>query len=120
MSGSPPNPRDPYLRLHAVNVYVRNQERSLRFYLDQLGFDLAFDGRLPSGDRWVAVAPSDGGAVLSLIAPAPTSKEYKLIGRATQAYSSPKTWPPSFESGASAECASGTRRASGASTTIRE
>ena len=84
MSGSPPDLRDPYLRLHAVNVYVRNQERSLRFYLDQLGFDLAFDGRLPSGDRWVAVAPPDGGAVLSLIAPAPTSKEYKLIGRATQ------------------------------------
>ena len=84
MSGSPPDPRDPYLRLHAVNVYVRNQERSLRFYLDQLGFDLAFDGRLPSGDRWLAVAPPDGGAVLSLIAPAPSSKEYKLIGRATQ------------------------------------
>lgn len=84
MSGSPPDPRDLYLRLHAVNVYVRNQERSLRFYLDQLGFDLAFDGRLPSGDRWVAVAPPDGGAVLSLIAPAPTAREYKLIGRATQ------------------------------------
>jgi serine phosphatase RsbU (regulator of sigma subunit)/catechol 2,3-dioxygenase-like lactoylglutathione lyase family enzyme len=84
MNGFPPETRDPYLRLHAVNVYVRNQERSLRFYLDQLGFDLAFDGRLPSGDRWVAVAPPDGGAVLALIAPAPTSKEYKLIGRATQ------------------------------------
>ena len=27
-----------HLRLHCVNVYVRNQERSLRFYLDQLGF----------------------------------------------------------------------------------
>ena len=52
MTGSRPDPRDPYLRLHAVNVYVRNQERSLRFYLDQLGFDLAFDGRLQSGERW--------------------------------------------------------------------
>ncbi|HEY6988727.1 MAG TPA: SpoIIE family protein phosphatase [Bryobacteraceae bacterium] len=84
MSGDSPDESHPYLRLHAVNVYVRNQERSLRFYLDQLGFELAFDGRLPSGDRWVAVSPPDGGAVLSLIAPAPTSKEYKLIGRATQ------------------------------------
>jgi phosphoserine phosphatase RsbU/P len=84
MTGARPDPRDPYLRLHAVNVYVRNQERSLRFYLDQLGFDLAFDGRLQSGERWVAVSPPDGGTVLALIAPGPNSKEFKLIGRATQ------------------------------------
>jgi serine phosphatase RsbU (regulator of sigma subunit) len=77
-------PQDPYLRLHAVNVYVRDQERSLRFYLDKLGFDLAFDARIQSGQRWVAVTPPDGGAVLALIAAAPGSKEYKLIGRATQ------------------------------------
>ncbi|HMJ61874.1 MAG TPA: SpoIIE family protein phosphatase [Bryobacteraceae bacterium] len=81
MSGSPPAP---YLRLHAVNVFVRDQERSLRFYLDKLGFDLAFDARIQSGKRWVAVSPPDGGAVLALIAAAPGSKEYKLIGRATQ------------------------------------
>jgi serine phosphatase RsbU (regulator of sigma subunit) len=75
---------DPYLRIHAVRVFVRDQERSLRFYLDQLGFRLAFDARLESGQRWVAVAPPDGSAVLSLIAPSPRSAEYKLIGRATQ------------------------------------
>jgi serine phosphatase RsbU (regulator of sigma subunit) len=80
MSGFP----SPYLRIHAVNVFVRDQERSLRFYLDQLGFDLAFDARIQSGQRWVAVTPPDGGAVLALIAPAPGSKEHKLIGRATQ------------------------------------
>jgi serine phosphatase RsbU (regulator of sigma subunit) len=76
-------PRDPYLRLHAVNVYVRDQERSLRFYLDQLGFQLAFDACLPSGQRWLAVSPPDGTAVLTLIAPPPDSPEHKLIGRAT-------------------------------------
>jgi serine phosphatase RsbU (regulator of sigma subunit) len=84
MSGSPSDLQNPYLRLHAVNVFVRDQERSLRFYLDQLGFDLAFDARIQSGQRWVAVTPPDGGAVLALIAPAPGSKEHKLIGRATQ------------------------------------
>ncbi len=73
----------PYLRLHAVNVFVRDQERSLRFYLDQLGFDLAFDARLQSGRRWVAVSPPDGTAVLTLIAPDPDSREYSLIGRPT-------------------------------------
>ena len=76
--------RDPYLRIHAVNIYVRDQDRSLRFYLDQLGFDLAFDARLQSGQRWVAVSPPDGTAVLTLIAPDPDSAQYKLIGRATQ------------------------------------
>jgi serine phosphatase RsbU (regulator of sigma subunit)/catechol 2,3-dioxygenase-like lactoylglutathione lyase family enzyme len=67
-----------------VNVYVRDQDRSLRFYLDQLGFHLAFDARLQSGDRWVAVAPPDGSAILSLVVPKPKSQEYKLIGRSTQ------------------------------------
>jgi serine phosphatase RsbU (regulator of sigma subunit)/catechol 2,3-dioxygenase-like lactoylglutathione lyase family enzyme len=73
-----------YLRLHCVNIFVRDQDRSLRFYLDQLGFHLAFDTRLQSGDRWVAVSPPDGSAILSLVAPKPNSQEYKLIGRATQ------------------------------------
>jgi phosphoserine phosphatase RsbU/P len=76
--------QDPYLRLHCVNVYVRDQDRSLRFYLDQLGFHLAFDARLQSGDRWVAVSPPDGNAILALVVPKPKSQEYKLIGRSTQ------------------------------------
>jgi len=75
---------DPYLRIHAVRVFVRDQDRSLRFYLDKLGFELAFDARLYSGERWVAVSPPDGTAVLSLVAPRPKSPEHKLIGRATQ------------------------------------
>ena len=67
-----------------MNIFVRDQDRSLRFYLDQLGFTLAFDARLQSGERWVAVTPPDGSAVLALVAPKPESKEYQLIGRATQ------------------------------------
>jgi catechol 2,3-dioxygenase-like lactoylglutathione lyase family enzyme len=73
-----------YLRLHAVNIYVRDQDRSLRFYVDQLGFHVAFDTRLQTGERWVAVAPPDGSALLALIVPKPKSAEYKLIGRAMQ------------------------------------
>ena len=77
-------PAGPHLRLHAVRVFVRDQDRSLRFFLDKLGFKLAFDARVQSGQRWVAVAPPDGSAVLSLIAPKPNSPEHKLIGRSTQ------------------------------------
>jgi serine phosphatase RsbU (regulator of sigma subunit) len=51
--------------------------------VDQLGFEVAFDARLPSGDRWLAVTPPDGSAVLTLVAPKPDSKEYELIGRPT-------------------------------------
>ena len=80
---NPPGPQ-PHLRIHAVNIYVRDQDRSLRFYMDQLGFNLAFDARFGSGGRWVAVSPPDGSAVLMLIAPKRGTQEYKLIGRATQ------------------------------------
>jgi len=73
----------PFLGIHAVVIFVRDQDKSLRFYVDKLGFDLAFDALLQSGERWVAVAPPDGSAVLSLVAPPPDSEEYKLIGRAT-------------------------------------
>jgi len=78
------NPQQPHLRIHAINIFVRDQDQSLRFYLDQLGFSLVGDVRFGSGQRWVAVAPPDGSAVLSLIAPKPNSKEYELIGRSTQ------------------------------------
>ncbi|MBZ5555354.1 MAG: SpoIIE family protein phosphatase [Acidobacteriia bacterium] len=72
-----------HLRVHAVKVFVRDQDQSLRFFVDQLGFEVAFDARLQSGDRWVAVSPPDGTAVLTLVAPQPESYEYQLIGRPT-------------------------------------
>jgi catechol 2,3-dioxygenase-like lactoylglutathione lyase family enzyme len=74
----------PQLRIHAINIFVRDHDQSLRFYLDQLGFSLVGDVRFGSGQRWVAVAPPDGSAVLSLVAPKPDSKQYALIGRSTQ------------------------------------
>jgi serine phosphatase RsbU (regulator of sigma subunit) len=55
----------------------------MRFFVDQLGFDLTFDAHIQSGERWVAVAPPDGGALLALVTPKPHSPEHKLIGRHT-------------------------------------
>jgi serine phosphatase RsbU (regulator of sigma subunit)/catechol 2,3-dioxygenase-like lactoylglutathione lyase family enzyme len=74
----------PYLRLQSVTVFVRDIDRSLPFYLDQLGFQLVFDGRSNAGSRWVSVAPPDGTANLTLVAPEPASPQHKLIGRRTQ------------------------------------
>jgi serine phosphatase RsbU (regulator of sigma subunit) len=84
LSGVPIEQQHAYLQLHSIDIFVRDQERSLRFYLDQLGFELAFDARLQSGQRWVAVSPGNGTAVLTLIQPEPDSAEYKLIGRPTR------------------------------------
>src|SRR5207237_346717 len=79
-----PDRQDPYLRLSTVTVFVRDQDRSLRFYLDQLGFCLVSNVRSPSGDQWLTVSPPDGTAMLALVAPNPDSEEYRLIGRSTE------------------------------------
>ncbi|MCU1260429.1 MAG: Serine phosphatase RsbU, regulator of sigma subunit [Bryobacterales bacterium] len=79
----PLDPQTPHLGIHAVKVFVRDQDQSLRFYVDQLGFNVTFDAYLQTGDRWLAVSPPDGASVLTLVAPAPGSKEYELIGRNT-------------------------------------
>jgi phosphoserine phosphatase RsbU/P len=55
-----------FLRLHVVQIPVCDHDRSLAFYRDQLGFQVAIDTRLPSGDRWVVVVPPDGSAGLAL------------------------------------------------------
>jgi catechol 2,3-dioxygenase-like lactoylglutathione lyase family enzyme len=73
---------DPYLRILTVNVFVRDPERSLRFYRDQLGFALVSDSGRQSPSHWIAVSPPDGTAILTLVAPPPGSEEEKFIGRA--------------------------------------
>lgn len=77
--------QDPYLRVLCVNVFVRDQDKSLRFYVDQLGFRLLVDESYESGGRWVGVAPPDGHTVLALVTPKRNSDDYKLIGRCRHA-----------------------------------
>ena len=79
------NRQEPYLRLHHVPVFVRDQDRSLRFYVDQLGFRLEIDYHFGEHGRFVLVAPPAGKALLALIAPKPGSQEFGLIGRPGQA-----------------------------------
>jgi len=73
--------QDPYLRILSATVFVRDQDRSLRFFVEQLGFTLVIDMSYESGDRWIAVAPPDGSTVLALISPAPNSKDSRRIGQ---------------------------------------
>src|SRR5207244_896043 len=78
--------RDPYLRLQSVTIFVRDLDRSVDFYVKQLGFQLVFDARSQefAGRHFVTVAPPDGTANLTLVAPERDSDQHKLIGRYTQ------------------------------------
>lgn len=69
-----------YLRLQYVSVFVRDQERSIRFFVEQLGFRLLLDVRFASGNRWIEVAPPDGTASLALVLPSHESDEERLVG----------------------------------------
>jgi serine phosphatase RsbU (regulator of sigma subunit)/predicted enzyme related to lactoylglutathione lyase len=82
IADSSPPCQSPYLRIFKSNVFVRDHDRSLKFYVDQLGFSVVADGRFEFG-RWVAIAPPDGSAILALIAPKRGSENYKFIGRPT-------------------------------------
>src|SRR5438034_662288 len=81
--GFPPGVAPSFLSIHSVRIFVRDLDRSLRFYVGQLGFRLVIDTHLQSGERWVAVSPPDGTAILALVVPPPRSPEHRLIGRAT-------------------------------------
>jgi len=70
----------PYLRLNFVSVYVRDQERSLRFFVDKLGFSVVTDAQFASGMRWIEVSPPDGTASLALVLPTKQFNEEHLVG----------------------------------------
>ena len=76
-----PGREDSYLCIQDIVVFVRDLDRSLRFYVDQLGFELIADKRITSdGVGWIEVAPPDGSANLAVVAPKPDQPEYNLIG----------------------------------------
>lgn len=57
----------PYLRVLFVALPVQDVDQSIRFYVDQLGFNLIFDSPVGEG-RFVVVGPPDGTAMISLVA----------------------------------------------------
>jgi len=75
-----PGREEPYLSIQDIVVFVRDLAVSKPFYLQQLGFELLTEQTLPTGERWIEVAPPDGSANLALVQPKPDAPEYKLIG----------------------------------------
>jgi serine phosphatase RsbU (regulator of sigma subunit)/predicted enzyme related to lactoylglutathione lyase len=58
-------PYDPQFQFAVV--MVRDQDRSLRFYVDQLGFRLVADHKVASEGRWIVVEPRDRSVQLALV-----------------------------------------------------
>jgi serine phosphatase RsbU (regulator of sigma subunit) len=73
----------PFLRLNFATVWVRDQERSRRFFVDQLGFQVAVDAEDPGVGRWIIVTPPGGLPGLALVVPPQGSAESQRIGQNT-------------------------------------
>lgn len=73
----------PFLRLNFVTVWVRDQEQSRRFFVDQLGFQVAVDAEGPGGGRWIIATPPTGLPGIALVVPLEGSVEVNRIGQNT-------------------------------------
>src|SRR5258708_16002129 len=75
-----PEPRKtrPQMRLASATVAVRDQDRSLVFYRDALGFSIVNDRRA-AGIRWLSLAPPDGAPVI-VLQPASSAQGLAFVG----------------------------------------
>jgi len=73
----------PFLRLNFVTVWVRDMERSRRFFVDQLGFQVAVDAEVPGVGRWIIATPPTGLPGIALVVPREGAVEVGRIGQHT-------------------------------------
>ena len=58
-------------QLGRVIIPVGDQEKSLEFYTEKLGFEVRADVPFGEGDRWLEVAPPGSGAAIAIMPPRP-------------------------------------------------
>ena len=83
----------PFLRLNFVTLWVRDQARSRRFFIEKLFFETIVDVPTPEGGRWIIVAPTAAGWLtraagsgspgIALSVPLEGSPEQQRIGQNT-------------------------------------
>ena len=83
----------PFLRLNFVTLWVRDQERSRRFFVEKLDFEAIVDVQTPEGGRWIVVAPPAAGWLtgtagaglpgIARVVPPEGSPEHQRIGQNT-------------------------------------
>ena len=91
--GCTAEPLNPFLRLNFATVWVRDLERSRKFFVHQLGFQAIVDVDVPGYGRWIVVAPlpphwlpgTTGGGLtgMALVVPSEGSAESQRIGQNT-------------------------------------
>jgi catechol 2,3-dioxygenase-like lactoylglutathione lyase family enzyme len=67
-----------------VMVPVSDQDRAIEFYTGKLGFTVSADIPFGNGDRWVEVAPPEGGAALALVPPQGEYQTGRMTGIALE------------------------------------
>ena len=73
----------PFVQLNFATVWVRDHERSRRFFVEQLGFQVAVDVETPGLGRRIIVTPRTGLPGIALVVPPEVSFESQRIGRNT-------------------------------------
>jgi catechol 2,3-dioxygenase-like lactoylglutathione lyase family enzyme len=58
-------------QLGRVIIPVSDQDSSLEFYTEKLGFEVRADVPFGEGDRWLEVAPPGSGAAVAIMPPRP-------------------------------------------------
>jgi lactoylglutathione lyase len=61
----------PTMRMRFASILITDEEQSLDFYVNKLGFKLVVDNPLPWGGRFLMLAPTDGGTKLVMSKPLP-------------------------------------------------
>lgn len=71
-------------KLGRVIVPVTDQDESIRFYTEKLGFTVTADIPFGEGSRWVEVAPPGGGASIALAPPQGDYQPGRMTGIALE------------------------------------
>jgi catechol 2,3-dioxygenase-like lactoylglutathione lyase family enzyme len=53
-------------QIGTIAIPATDQDRSLAFYVDRLGFEKTRDVPFGNGQRWIEVAPPDGGTTIAI------------------------------------------------------
>ena len=57
------------IHVSMVSIPVKDQEKSLKFYTEKLGFQVVTDAPFGDGCRWIELAPQTGNTRIALFCP---------------------------------------------------
>jgi catechol 2,3-dioxygenase-like lactoylglutathione lyase family enzyme len=64
-------------RITHFTIYVIDQDRSVEFYTNKLGFKIVTDVPMPGGDRWITVCPPEQPDIELILSPITRGKTIK-------------------------------------------